>query len=105
MRPQDDRRDINPDATMENTFLPSDLLARYDGSIHNYKGTYIKKSYVSDFFDQSSGRFDLNIDAKFWCITVQEHLILFATLLNRSYSLEVLPHRHQLQLQLDFDLF
>jgi len=37
MRPQDDRRDINPDATMENTFLPSDLLARYDGSIHNYK--------------------------------------------------------------------
>ena len=37
MRAQDDRRDINPEATMENTFLPSDLLSRYDGSISNYK--------------------------------------------------------------------
>jgi len=38
MRPGDDPRDIDPEATMENTFLPADLLARYDGSLENYKG-------------------------------------------------------------------
>lgn len=36
MRPQDDPLDLNPDATMENTFLPSDLLANYEGGLDKY---------------------------------------------------------------------
>jgi len=38
MRPGDDPRDINPKATMANTFLPSDILKDYRGSFENYTG-------------------------------------------------------------------
>ncbi|XP_067945396.1 sodium- and chloride-dependent taurine transporter-like [Watersipora subatra] len=36
MRPGDNPLDLNPDATLENVFLPSDLLAEYNGSLENY---------------------------------------------------------------------
>ena len=41
MRAGDDPRDINPKATMENTFLPSDVLEYYKGSFSNYTGMAI----------------------------------------------------------------
>ena len=41
MRAGDDPRDINPKATMENTFLPGDVLEYYKGSFSNYTGMAI----------------------------------------------------------------
>ena len=51
MRAQDDRRDINPEATMDNTFLPSDLLSRYDGSISNYKRECSQYKYNNTIYN------------------------------------------------------
>ena len=36
MREGDDPLDRNPEASLENTFLPSDLLSEYNGSLENY---------------------------------------------------------------------
>ena len=50
MRAGDDPRDINPKATMENTFLPSDVLEYYKGSFSNYTGTAIVVFYQFRIF-------------------------------------------------------
>ncbi|XP_067944675.1 sodium- and chloride-dependent taurine transporter-like [Watersipora subatra] len=36
MRPGDNPLDLNADATLENIFLPSDILSEYSGSLENY---------------------------------------------------------------------
>jgi len=38
LRAGDNLLDINPEATVANTFLPTDLLEEYNGSIDTYKG-------------------------------------------------------------------